>query len=146
MIRLVLWFLPFFPLSLGGCGGETISPSCREATLHSDFAWINANILQPSCANFSSCHDAVLPKEMLDLTTDAAYAELVSVPSQQVPALHLVEPGDPPNSYLMIKLGLGAPDPRLADMTGLMPLGQNDLFCQEKVDAIERWILAGAAQ
>ena len=54
-----------------------------------------------------------------------------------------VIPGDPANSYLLIKLGRGDQDRRFGD---IMPQSSSDtaLLCEEKINAIERWIAAGA--
>jgi hypothetical protein len=56
----------------------------------------------------------------------------------------IVVPGDPANSYLLIKLGRGDQLLRFGDV---MPQSssENATLCEEKVDAIERWIAAGAS-
>ena len=70
------------------------------------------------------------------------YDELVGVVSQQeLGGMKLVEPGDAANSYIMIKLGRYDQTKLQED---LMPDGQNDEFCSQKIDAIDRWIAAGA--
>jgi hypothetical protein len=56
----------------------------------------------------------------------------------------MVVPGDPANSYLLIKLGRGDQSLRFGDV---MPQSssENATLCEEKIDAIERWIAAGAS-
>ena len=111
---------------------------CEEATQHSDLAWIQQKVFNVSCTG-GSCHDATSPQAQLDLTAPHAYGELVSVKSTIYTAWYLVTPGDPDASMLMVRLG-GATGPDV----DVMPKGQAPL-CQEKVDAVRRWIAAGAA-
>ena len=120
--------------------------------MHQDYAWISENILKKSCGNFDACHAGATPKRGLNLDTGAfdgvyaadparPHANLVNVDAVDAPGMKLVEPGSPENSYLMITLGR-------YDQTklnsSLMPRGQAGAFCDEKKDAIERWIAAGA--
>jgi hypothetical protein len=149
MIRSVLPIL--LALAVAACSGPSDSPdaqppadasaSCLAATEHSDLAWIQANVLTPSCAAFSSCHDSAQPEAMLDLTTEeTSAAGLVGVDSTLEPGINLVEPGDPEQSYLMVILGhFGVDDRRIDPAIGTMPLN-NALLCVEKRDAIARWI------
>lgn len=55
-------------------------------------------LLHPTCTA-TNCHGGNFPQEGLDLRPVAAYAEIVNRQSSQFPALLLVEPGDPDNSY-----------------------------------------------
>jgi hypothetical protein len=114
--------------------GEPISESCREATEHSDLAWIQDNVFTPTCAAFSPCHQgAAVSARGLNLEAGMSEAAMVGVSSTTDPNLALVEPGDPAASYLMHSLGVGG-NPRV-----LMPFN-NPALCQEKLDAIARWI------
>lgn len=141
--RLEVIFIIVFASACGGGddGGEPdagISPSCMEATAHSDLAWLQDNVFTPSCAAFSSCHmGAASLAEGLNLEAGMTEANLVGVASTQVSSLELVAPGDPDNSYLIIKLGRGNFPPGAETTT--MPLG-NPLLCDEKIDAVVRWI------
>lgn len=109
---------------------------CQEAVNHSDFRWIQEKIFTPSCVN---CHDSgSSPSAGLDLTDGHAYTDLVNVKSTIYTSWTLVTPRDSPNSMLMVRLG-GETGPSVS----IMPKGQPAL-CQEKVDAVRRWIVAGA--
>lgn len=103
-----------------------------------------ANTLAPrlvtSCA-LSGCHVPPNPPRGLDLSAAVAYANIVNVPSQQLPAMNLITPGNALQSYLMHKLdgtqasvgGSGAQMPRNAT-----PLSQGER------DQIRDWIQQGA--
>jgi hypothetical protein len=75
----------------------------------------------------------------MDLSTGRAWSSLVNVSSNQYAGWVRVVPGDSSASMLMVQLG-GEPGPQL---DGYMPWGQPRL-CNEKIDAIRRWIIAGA--
>ncbi len=51
-----------------------------------------------------TCHAGDEPFEGLVLTEDASWDALVDVPSNQVPTMRRVAPGDPDGSYLLHKL------------------------------------------
>ncbi len=108
----------------GNGGGDTFS------SLQRDF-------LTPSCA-LIGCHDAVDASEGLVLEAGMAYAELVNVPSEQVPSLNRVTPNDPDNSYLIKKLR-GDPDIR----GRRMPRGDPALSAAE-LQRFVAWINKGA--
>jgi hypothetical protein len=71
-----------------------------------------------------------------------AYADLVGAPSIDVPAMNLVEPGDPSQSYLFLKLE----DTHLAaGGSGVkMPIGAP--LSDGEIATIEAWIVAGAPE
>jgi hypothetical protein len=118
------------------------SPSCQEATTYQDFTSIQANIFVRQCA-FMDCHDSSAPESMMDLTATNARDQLVDVDCMLGVAAGMkrVVANSPSTSYLMIILG-EYPGPIDNDV-GTMPLN-SPLLCQEKRDAIERWINAGA--
>jgi hypothetical protein len=112
---------------------------CQQATLHSDFAWLQQYVFTPSCAS-SSCHGGPSPEVGLNLSAGAAYANLVNKGASTVGGWTRVVPGSVAQSYLAVSLGRAdGPPPR----DGFMPLGADPL-CVEKLEAIERWIVAGA--
>ncbi|HKA86097.1 MAG TPA: hypothetical protein VKE22_00475 [Haliangiales bacterium] len=127
-------------IHFGGEGPDAApSGKCVEAERHSDFPWIRDNVLKVSCSAFSACHQGTRPAGKLNLTPAQAYDQLVNVPAQE-PGWVRVVPGDPMHSYVMVKIG-AAPGP-LGD-GGLMP-PNSVLLCAQKMDAIRRWIAAGA--
>jgi hypothetical protein len=112
---------------------------CQEAMQHSDLAWIQQKIFTPSCAT-SECHAGSDPEVGLNLEAGRAYANLVNKNASTVQGWQRVVPGTLATSYLVVAFGRAdGPPPR----DGFMPLGA-DALCVEKLEAVERWILAGA--
>lgn len=111
---------------------------CEEATRHSDLAWLQEHVFTPSCAG---CHGGDEPEVHLSLEAGRTYANLVNKGASTVPGWIRVVPGSTATSYLVVSLGRAdGPPPR----DGFMPLNAEPL-CVEKLEAIERWIAAGAA-
>ncbi len=125
----------------GGTPDAALAPDCEEAKQHSDLAWIQDQIFDRSCT-FSVCHDMTQPAASLRLTAGQARGELVGqAPDEPGAGGVLVAPGAPDQSYLMVAIG-GVPG-ETPPSDGTMPLGLS-LLCEEKLDAIRRWIEAGA--
>ena len=113
---------------------------CKEAAQHSDLTWIEAHVLAPACAT-ATCHTGDHPSAELVLDVGAARAQLVNRATSTLPGWIRVVPGAPSASYLVVALGR-TPGPAPED--GFMPFGTSEPLCVEKLDAIERWISAGA--
>jgi hypothetical protein len=129
----------------------TTSAVCLEAVSHSDFTWLNTNLFNTNCGG-TSCHQANSdsnakknPYGDLAMT----YASLVNFESNVNPGVKLVVAGQPSQSYLLVMLNHLAPanfSPPLGAVPsdpGLMPQNSGTLCCQ-KLDAVQRWIEAGA--
>lgn len=130
------------------CQPGTVA-ACMEAPNHSDLTWIQQNVLTPKCT-FSGCHNGEsTPQGMVDLRAGMAQAHLVNFTSMLEPSRKLVVAGQPKQSYLDVMLGTIQPtqaDPPAGPVRsdiGLMPMSAGVLCCQE-LDAIDRWIAAGA--
>lgn len=133
------------------CKVDTTSATCLEAASgnHSDLAFIEASIFKGQCA-FSGCHNgANTPQGKIDLTAGQSHAHLVNYASAIDETRKLVVPNDLSSSYLMLMLHDIEPSEATPaadappDDVGYMPMGNKPLCCQ-KLDAIERWIMAGA--
>jgi hypothetical protein len=112
---------------------------CQEAEQHADLAWIQQKVFTPSCAT-AMCHAGAEPEVGLTLEAGRALTNLVNKNASTVAGWVRVVPGDLGTSYLMVALGrVEGPPPR----DGFMPIGAEPL-CAAKLDAVERWILAGA--
>lgn len=98
--------------------------------------------VQPILARCTAggCHDAGMGAAGLDLESEGVRDRLLQ-PSTQDPMTPRVVPGNPTNSYLMIKL-------RGKGVTGLqMPrtvTGDGEPLSEAELDTIEAWIVAGA--
>lgn len=102
------------------------------------FSTIQSSIFTPRCALAGGCHAGVDAPFGQDLSEGKAYGNIVSVPSQEVETFLRVAPGDPDNSYLLLKI---AGDPRIAGER--MPLGGPYLDTTE-IEMIRSWIESGA--
>jgi hypothetical protein len=130
------------------CVVSTTSQPCMDATMHSDLGFIEQRIFAASC-NFSGCHGSATDAGKLDLRAGVSHDRLVGVSSQIDTTRKLVVPNDVAASYLMLMLRDVAP--AMANppgnsppgSIGFMPQAAPTLCCQ-KLDAIERWINAGA--
>ena len=130
------------------------STSCMEATSHSDFTFIKNSIFPLSCSSSSSCHMSATSSGKLDLSAANAYASLMGpngtgAMSNVDKTRTLIVAGQPKASYFFFLLhGVKAADgdPAFSEPpsdVGYMPMNNNPICCQ-KMDAIERWITAGA--
>lgn len=128
--------------------------ACMNAEQHSDFAFINTQIFPLSCSASASCHKDATSSGKLDLSLSNAYAALLGASGSGVMSnvdktRVLVVPGQPRQSYFFFMVhGVKAADgdPPFMDPPsniGLMPQNNAPICCQ-KIDAIERWITAGA--
>ena len=132
--------------------GSGPTPASPFATLSGAPAVTNANfvVVNPVLAAvdyseiqdiFTSrcigCHSGGAPPQGLHLDAANSFDEIVDVPSNEVPSLKRVDPGDPDNSYLVQKVeGTAAVGSR-------MPLNATPLT-EEEIALIRRWISEGA--
>lgn len=98
---------------------------------------IQDTIFTPRCA-FDGCHAGPLPQQGMDLSPGVARGSIVGVPSAELTMLDRVEPGDPTNSYLWMKL---AGDARIVGER--MPFG-GPYLSDEEIERVRSWIAAGA--
>jgi hypothetical protein len=122
---------------LSGCGGDAardvVSPRAAVTTLD-----VQVRVFTPRCA-LSGCHVGAGAPFGLDLSSSAtSAANLVRVPSAEMPELARVAPGDAPNSYLYRKV---SGDPNI--LGDAMPLSGAPLGPAE-LALIETWIEQGA--
>lgn len=86
-------------LITGSCKEIVCDPPPPPVQFSSDIALQ----MNQTCA-ISGCHSVESDSAHLALTTDSSYANLVNIPSSQVPRLDRVEPFLPGSSYLVHKL------------------------------------------
>jgi len=119
---------------IGGVTGQ--EPDSIEFTAtHGDMVLLEQvrEIFSRSCAT-GGCHSGTYPKMKLSLEADDVPESMVDMPSIQYPELMLVNPGEPEDSYLLIKIAGGE------KMNGkLMPINLPPLKAEE-IGAITMWI------
>ncbi len=124
--------------ALEGC---TAGPS-PTPTLAATLGNIQASIFSPRCAT-AACHDATTRSGNLSLEDGASYNELVGVePDIEIAreaGLLRVDPEDPENSFLLIKLE-GPPPSQGSRMPQIGPPLED-----AEIDLIRAWIVSGAA-
>lgn len=112
-----------------GGGGLPVDPTAT-------FSRVQAEIFTPSCAALG-CHDVIGRQQGLILVASQAHAQIVGVPSQQMPSLRRVEPGNFADSYLYRKVtGTGITGDR-------MPPGAPQLSAAH-LALVRDWIRRGA--
>jgi hypothetical protein len=130
------------------------SSTCMQAETHADFTFIKTSIFPISCSASSSCHMSATASGKLDLSSANAYTSLMGaggtgVMSNVDKTRMLIVPGQPKASYFFflvhgVKADEGEPPfTPPPSMVGFMPQRNSPICCQ-KIDAIERWITAGA--
>jgi hypothetical protein len=117
-------------------GSASGGSSSGSSTVTADFQSISDNVFTPIC---SKCHIGASAPEGLQLDAAHAYNMLVGVPSVEEPNLLRVNPGNPDESYMVLKIE-GAPGIDGAQM----PFGETPLP-QATIAAIRQWITNGAA-
>jgi hypothetical protein len=133
-------------LACAGCAGngkgldQNGQPLASEgggsnAPLTADLQSIQDNVFTPICTR---CHIGASAPEGLRLDAADSYNLLVGVPSAEVPSLLRVMPGDPDESYLVLKLQGSA-----GIVGGQMPFG-GPYLPQSTIDVIRQWITDGA--
>lgn len=136
--------LPLTALACAGDGtdlGPDGNPIGTPSACQDDVCF--ARDVQPlftfNCA-FSGCHAGSQPQQGQNLSAGQAYANIVNVPSAELPAMMRVRPFLPDSSYLVHKVqgtqgSVGGEGVR-------MPLG--GALSVSELDLIRRWILLGA--
>ena len=123
--------------ALTGPDGEGTPPDSTDVPTNPSFANDVTAIFTAGGCTATSCHGG--GADGLTLTSSAAtnYSNLVGVRSSSAPTFLRVEPGDPTNSYLVMKLE----GRQLSG--GRMPLGRPPLS-NAQIGTIKTWISAGA--
>jgi hypothetical protein len=129
------------------CTMSNSQPCLDAVNAPPTLSWIETNIFDASC-NFSGCHKGPDGESALDLRPGMSGAHLVNAPSFIDSSRKFVVPNDVESSWLMLMLRDFAPGNANPPATGLpsaggMPQSADPLCCQ-KIEAIERWINAGA--
>lgn len=115
-----------------GDAGDVDAPT-TEITL----AQISGQIFAPNCA-FSGCHGGGSPQANMSLEAEFVAGEIIGIASTERPEFKRIDPGNPDDSYLLMKL---RGDSRITG--GQMPLGGGTLPA-ELLEMVREWIAGGA--
>jgi hypothetical protein len=97
---------------------------------------VRDEVLRPSCG-FDTCHGS--GAGYFSISEDMGANELSDIPSNQIPEMMRVLPGDPDQSYLIWKME------GHADILGdSMPPPPADAVSDERIQLVRDWISAGA--
>ena len=127
-------------LLLAGCGGDSSMPGQSGGTITTPvtpeptYSYVQTYVFSAIC---TGCHIGAVPPAGLDLTPSKAPG-IVGRASTEVPALALIAPGDPANSYLILKVQ-GAPGIAFERM----PYG-GPYLDPTVIQAMVDWVSAGA--
>jgi hypothetical protein len=138
-LRALLLLLPLL-LVVAACGELNTPTSPTSGGPPPDpsatFTRVQNEVFTPNCTTIA-CHDPLGQESQMVLTAGRAYANIVNVPSVEMPSLSRVTPGDPAASYLFRKIaGSGITGDR-------MPLGQPALS-DANMALVRDWIRRGA--
>jgi hypothetical protein len=101
------------------------------------FEQIQTSIFDVNCA-LSGCHAGSSPQAGMNLTAGQSYDNIVDVASTERPDLRRIDPNNPDESYMLMKL---RGDPEI--LGSRMPLGRTPLST-EQIDLIREWVGQGA--
>ena len=128
-----------------GCDENLADIAGPTPNLTPTFSGIQRDIFQatdssgrPSCASCHNPNGSGFRAVGLDLGSDAAYGQLVGVPSRQRSGVLRVAPGDPGNSYLMHKLE------GRDGIVGVRMPQRGPFLTEGQLAIIKRWIEIGA--
>lgn len=104
------------------------------------FQDIQTMIFDPMCA--AQCHTGGAAPKGLTLEAGRSVRSLVGVPSVEVPDLVRVAPGQPEDSYLIVKVEPSHP----RRIGARMPRTGPPFLSTVQIGALKRWIRAGALE
>ncbi len=112
-----------------GGSGEPVDPTAT-------FTRVQTEVFTPTCTGIG-CHHNLGAQENLVLLAGQSYGNIVNRPSNQMPSLQRIAPGDPASSYLYRKItGSGITGDR-------MPQG-GPYLSDAQLKLVRDWIRRGA--
>jgi len=133
----ILFFLFTGVMCLSSCERASEDDIIPDVELEPILTSIQSNIFNLNCT-FSGCHTGSNPPQGMNLSEGQAFANIVGVASMEFPSLMRINPGNPNQSYLYLKI-LG--DPSVIGVR--MPFGRTPLSSEE-IEVIQQWIEMGA--
>jgi hypothetical protein len=133
-------------VALSACAGEGIvdpagpGPQCTDvAPFRATMSCIQQFVFTPRCA-LSGCHASPSAAQGMDLSAGSAWTSIVNVPVLELSGYLRVKPGDPDNSYLVLKL-----EGQFSIIVGdRMPADGSPYLNSNEISVIREWIANGA--
>ncbi len=123
-----------------GSGVGVPNPEQDPTAVPKTYDEIQTMVFDPLCS--AACHKGGAAPKGLSLEPNRAIRGLVGVAASEVPELLRVAPGQPEDSYLIIKIK--SFDPRRVG--GRMPRDGPPWVSSRQISAMKRWITAGASE
>ena len=127
-------FLALFALACSGADGLGEVVGTAEVNGQS----VQDRIFTPYCATIG-CHVGIGAPVGLDLSNGQAFAQTVGVPSVEVSQYFRIDPFNPGDSYVFMKV---TNDPRI--LGDQMPAGGRPPLSSQNLQLLENWIEQGA--
>jgi len=134
-----------FTASLSGCDTGAVAYAGTWEAIQ------NTIFVRHDCAN-DLCHGSA-KQGGLDLRPDVAYANMIQVPSTEVPSLNRIEPGDERRSYLWLKLLAKTAPEKLPDnlppgvqIAGSPMPNNTSTLSTDELEVLRQWIYATAPE
>lgn len=135
-VNKILYSIILLLLFLIGCKDEIVTEddfNNPPGNQLSKFSQIQNNVFSTTCA-VSGCHAGSNPQAGLNLSSGAAYANLINVDSFHFPGQKRVVPGDKESSVLF----------QVLSYNGSLKMPPNGKLSQNVIDSIGAWIDKGA--
>lgn len=129
-----------------GCASDCTASACVGQQYDSTWQALQDRVFAAGGCTNAMCHSGAAPAGGLDLEPASAYASLVNTPSS-IGTLDRVEPGDAIASLLYLKLAAATLPAQYPMVPGSpMPSGGFAAISADHLEALRRWIRAGAPQ
>ena len=129
--------LTLLALLAAGCGGGSNPARVVSDPGAPTLQQVQASVFDQDCAR-SGCHVGFTAPFDLDLSAGQALGNTVGVPSEEQPQYLRIDPFNPQDSYLFMKI---SGDPRI---TGDPMPAEAPPLSSQKIQLIESWIAQGA--
>jgi hypothetical protein len=121
-----------------GGGGGAMHHDAAPVVLTGCAATVPSAVFGASCEN-RACHNATDHEYDLDLQSANVASRLVNVPALEVPALKLVDPVAPMNSFILLKVTQSMPP------AGVQMPQMGAKLSASQIACLQQWVVAEAA-
>jgi hypothetical protein len=125
------------------CSGTASAAECSNGNFDSTFALIQKAVFENRGCTNDLCHGSAATGG-LDLRADVAYENLIDVEAQTVPGQIRVRPGRRDESLLFLNLAAKTLPSQYTAPIRAMPLDPVPALTSDELEAVRKWIEAGA--